>query len=381
MLLLAMMMLFAVLFGTNFYLSRRIYQGISLLFPKLPFLAVFALLMLMTVLMVLGFVRSMLPASAGIKHALGAVSAYWMGVFVYLLLFTVLADATRLILRLCRCSFVHASAYRGISLAAVLLLTASTVIYGICHARQIRHVSYEVSLADKADVSDLHIVMISDLHLGALGSERRLASIVEEINALSPDLVCIAGDFFDTDFSEIRDPEKAIETIKGIASTYGVYACFGNHDAGKTFAQMQTFMESCGIRVLHDEYVIIDKRLVLIGRMDPSPIGGYGERGRAELSSFFVREDDSLPVIVLDHNPASIHTYSDEVDLILSGHTHKGQLFPANLLTGLLYTVDHGYYRQDESSPHVIVTSGVGYWGMPMRVGTDSEIVSIHIRQ
>ena len=73
------------------------------------------------------------------------------------------------------------------------------------------------------------------------------------------------------------------------------------------------------------------------------------------------------------------YTYTNEADLILCGHTHKGQLFPARFVTNAMYTVDYGYYQKDSQSPHVIVTSGIGYWGMPMRVGTNSEIVSIKI--
>ena len=119
--------------------------------------------------------------------------------------------------------------------------------------------------------------------------------------------------------------------------------------------------------------------MVLVGRLDGSPIGGYGTQKRKELSEFLKNEDKTLPVVVLDHNPGKIHTYTNEADLILCGHTHKGQLFPASFVTNAMYTVDYGYYQKDSQSPHVIVTSGIGYWGMPMRVGTNSEIVSIKI--
>ena len=87
--------------------------------------------------------------------------------------------------------------------------------------------------------------------------------------------------------------------------------------------------------------------------------------------------DPALPVVVMDHNPAHIGEYGPDVDLILCGHTHKGQILPGSLITSRMYTVDYGYYRAGESSPQVIVSSGVGAWGMPMRVGTDCEIVKI----
>jgi hypoxanthine phosphoribosyltransferase len=80
------------------------------------------------------------------------------------------------------------------------------------------------------------------------------------------------------------------------------------------------------------------------------------------------------------HNPASVDTYGAEADLVLSGHTHKGQLFPGSLITDAMYTVDHGYYRRDGESPHVIVSSGFGTWGPPIRVGTESEIVVVDVK-
>ena len=140
---------------------------------------------------------------------------------------------------------------------------------------------------------------------------------------------------------------------------------------------MEAFLADANITLLQDSYTIIDERLVLVGRLDGAPIGAFGEKKRQELSSFFTREDASLPVIVLDHNPARIDEYSTEADLILCGHTHKGQVFPGGLITNALYTVDYGYYQKDAEHPQVIVTSGVGSWGMPMRVGSDCEIVTI----
>ena len=138
---------------------------------------------------------------------------------------------------------------------------------------------------------------------------------------------------------------------------------------------MVSFLKEANINLLDDDYDVIDNRLVLAGRLDSSPIGGYGDRQRKDLSDFLSIEDKSLPVIVMDHNPANIGEYSKEADLVLCGHTHKGQVFPGSLITNALYDVDYGYYQKDADSPQVIVTSGVGSWGMPMRVATDCENV------
>lgn len=374
---LAIIIVLCLLAGLGYYVSSRLFTGLSSLFTKLRFWPVMLTVAVITLILVLGFVRALTPFPTGIKHILGLVSAYCMGFYIYLLLYTVLADLVTAVPRIMKLSFTAQPIFKGAIAIAVLAMTLVTCIYGFINARQIDHISYKVQLNSKTDISDMRIVMISDLHLGAVGSESRLDNIVAEINSREPDIVCIAGDFFDTDYSAINDPDKALETIKGIKSTYGVYACLGNHDGGETLTQMTEFLKKADITLLNDAYTVIDDRLVLVGRLDAAAIGGYGDMQRKPLSSVLKRENTDMPVVVLDHNPANIDEYTTEADLILCGHTHKGQIFPGNIFTSLLYTVDYGYYRKDSQSPQVIVSSGVGAWGMPMRVGTDSEIVTV----
>ena len=140
---------------------------------------------------------------------------------------------------------------------------------------------------------------------------------------------------------------------------------------------MISFLEKANIALLGDTYTVIDNRLILAGRLDRSPIGGYADMEQKVLPENFADVDPTMPVIMLDHNPADVNSYGSDVDLILCGHTHKGQLFPGSVFTDMMYDVDYGYYRKDGNSPHVIVTSGIGYWGMPMRVGSDCELVTI----
>jgi predicted MPP superfamily phosphohydrolase len=142
---------------------------------------------------------------------------------------------------------------------------------------------------------------------------------------------------------------------------------------------MTNFLERSNIKLLNDDFVMIDKRLILFGRVDPSPIGGFGELKRKDITRIIDSLDDNLPIVVMDHTPSKLEQYGEKIDVVLSGHTHKGQIFPGNLITNALFDVDYGQYQKDASSPHVIVTSGVGTWGMPMRVGSNCEIVSIYL--
>ena len=154
----------------------------------------------------------------------------------------------------------------------------------------------------------------------------------------------------------------------------------GNHDGGKTLNDMMAFLERSNIRILNDEYVIIDERLALLGRLDPSPIGSFGNLRRNNTADILAAIETGLPVVVMEHNPSAVDQYGGETDMILSGHSHGGQIIPGNFITKAIFPVHYGYYQKDEDSPHVIVTSGVGTWGMPLRVGTNNEIVSIALR-
>jgi hypothetical protein len=363
--------------GSNFYIGRKIFQWMKFLFPRINgtiyavIYGVFAL----------SLVMSFLPLPAIIKGVMSWVGSYWMGILIYLFIFFLLADL--LILIGSKLKVIPTPIPQNIpffaSLAAILL-TVSFVSYGIYNANQIKHVSYDVQTKETTLSDGMKIILISDLHLGAVNSEKRLESIVQKINKLKPDLVCIAGDIFNDDYNALQDPERAISLLKSITAKYGVYGSLGNHDGGKTFGDMITFLERSNIKLLNDDYQIIDERLVLFGRVDPSPIGGFDELKRKDVTEIIASLDASMPIVVMDHTPSNIEQYGEEVDLVLAGHTHRGQIFPGNLITNAVFEVDYGQYQKDANSPHVIVTSGVGTWGMPMRVGSNNEIVSINLQ-
>lgn len=361
--------------GINLYLSCSIHRCLRYVFPHLSIGYVISFFLLMTLVMILGFVRSMLPIPSSLRNVLGTASSYWMGVFVYLLMYMLLADGLYLIFK----CFLPFSRLRVLLALAAVVFALGTSGYGVWHANDLQHVSYDVALPSNESMEETKLVLISDLHLGAAGSERRLEKIVQSINALQPDIICIAGDFFDNDFYAIRSPQKAAHALKQLQAAHGIYVCPGNHDSGQTVAEMLRFWEECGIQLLADEYVIIDDRFVLAGRLDASPIGGFDGRKRTALETFLVDAPKDLPVIVMDHNPASASSYGSGVSLVLSGHTHKGQIFPGSLFTRRMFDVDHGHWQKDPTSPHIIVSSGIGTWGMPMRVGTDSEIVTVNL--
>ena len=367
----------SIMGGVNFYVARQLFQWLNLLLPQLNAKVYIGIYIFLAIAMILG----LLPLPAAIKNTLGWIGAHFYGFFIYLLIFTFAAD---MIMLLCNITQIIPSPiphiilfYKGL---IVVLLTVGVVSYGLYNANQVKLVSYEIQLKD-ATLDDMKIVMISDSHMGTVNSfERNLERIVQEINDLNPDIVCIAGDIFNDDFNSIRNPERAASLFRNINPKYGVFACFGNHDGGRTLDQMKQFLEDSKIKLLNDEYLIIDDRFALFGRLDSSPIGGFGEMERRDISEMIISVGANMPVIVIDHNPSHINEYGGEVDLILAGHSHRGQVFPGSLITRAIFDVDYGHYQKDKNSPHAIVSSGVSTWGPPMRVGTNNEIVSIILR-
>ena len=237
------------------------------------------------------------------------------------------------------------------------------------------------------------MVLAADLHLGYNVGVWHMKQMVEQINAQRPDVVVIAGDIFDNEYEALDDPEKLQEILSSIDSTYGVYACYGNHDidekilAGFTFEQkgkkqsdirMDKFLKKCNIKLLRDEAVLIEDAFYLYGRPDYER-PGRGIEKRKTPEEITEELDKSKPILVLDHEPRELQELAEAgVDLDLCGHTHDGQMFPGNLITSLSWENSCGYLKKGEM--HNIVTSGVGVFGPNMRVGTKSEICGVEVR-
>ncbi len=360
------------------YLGRRVQEGFSWMLPEKSRWMFYVLLMVLAFSMVFG----MLPISYGLKQFFGTMGAYFMGFYAYGLMLFLVRDGLRILGKLIKIKGELA----GVDLHAassflITVLSLALVIYGTIHAGNIKTVSYEVDSYAQSLPEKMKIVLLSDLHLGAVGGERRLPDILKKVQAEEPDLVLLPGDIFDDDFMLLRDPERAIKLFQEVESTYGIYASLGNHDGGKTYPKMLQFLEESSITVLQEEHQVVADSFVILGRLDPSPIGGFGDRKRKETNEVLSSLPEDLPVIVLDHTPSHVEQYGKEVDLVVSGHTHKGQIFPFQLGTKLLFEVDYGFYQRNEEAPVYIVTSGAGTWGPPMRVGTNSEIVSITLQR
>ncbi|HIU77347.1 MAG TPA: metallophosphoesterase, partial [Candidatus Pelethocola excrementipullorum] len=363
---LIMVMPLLVIAGLTVNAGRQIFLWLKLIWEGVNPLAygiIFGVLVLATVA---AFIASRVP-DIGVPRIVFLIGHHALGVLVYLIM---IVNIVSLLLLLGRLVHLIPSPMPGavglVSGTFSLLLIAGLTIYGAVHASNIQTSRYTVQIGQTQTKADsLRIALISDIHLGYVIEEKHLAKVVEAVNAINPDVICITGDIFDGDMTSLSNPEKLQALFREMDATYGVYACLGNHDAGASYEQMLEFLSGADIQVLMDEAIVIDERFILAGRRDSRPIGGQGD-AREALKG--LPETKELPVIVMDHQPENISEYGSEADLILSGHTHQGQMFPLNLITNAISDVNYGYYRASDGSPQIIVTSGAGTWGPPERV-------------
>jgi predicted MPP superfamily phosphohydrolase len=320
------------------------------------------------------------------------VGSYWMAVFIYLLVLLPLFDLLRLGLFL-----FHRNAltprFTVFGIAAAFCLCFIIIVYGVFHAGSIRTVQYAIRLTGQGD--GLRAALISDLHIGPGVGKKHITKVVNVINRAEPDIVFIAGDIFDGNLGTVRDMPGIAEEFKRIHSPLGVYACLGNHDvdrmsfSGNSTERIEAFLREAGITLLQDEAAAIGNNIYIAGRRDARPIGMNAERKTAaELCAAMfdgtVSADNEIPrtLIVLDHQPTQFDKIEAAgADLVLSGHTHRGQLFPTNLITKIMYhklgASHYGYWRGN--TLQAVITSGAGYWGPPMRIATNNEVAVIDI--
>lgn len=300
------------------------------------------------------------------RRIMKLISNYWLGILLYLILAVLMADAICFLLflitkRRLKC---RTAAAGGICAVVVLVLSA----WGAYNARIIQVTPYEITVnKDGGRLENLNVVLAADLHLGYNIGTAHMMQMVDKINEQNADLVVFAGDIFDNEYEALDDPEELIAVLQKIQSKHGVYACYGNHDveekilAGFTFGgnkkkessiQMDEFLERAGIHLLQDEAVLIDDSFYLYGRPDAQR-PGRGINMRKTAAELMGELDTEKPVIVIDHEPKELQELADaEVDIDLCGHTHDGQMFPANLITALMWENSYGYLKKSEKGPY-----------------------------
>ena len=251
---------------------------------------------------------------------------------------------------------------------AIFVLVFGVFLYGNIHYYNKVRVALE--LTSKKLSRDYRAVMVSDLHLGYHNTRKELARWVDMINAEKPDFILIAGDLIDGSIRPLNEERMAEEFHRLKAP---VYACLGNHEHFGGDANARQFYQDAGIHLLIDEAAVIDSAIVIIGRDDRM------NRHRKSVEDLMAAAKVQNYTIVLDHQPYDLdRTEKAGVDFQLSGHTHRGQVWPISWITDAIYECSWGSYQRGDTQYYV--SSGLGLWGGKFRIGTQSEYVVATIK-
>ena len=224
---------------------------------------------------------------------------------------------------------------------------------------------------DKPLSSQLRIAVASDLHLGTLFGNKAIDKLHQLLVKHKVDMLLMPGDILDDNTQAFNEYNMADNLARLCASVpYGVYATLGNHDLYGHEQPISEALRDAGVQLLNDEVVNINYKgqpIWLVGRFDNH------KRARVATTDLLALVDTSEPVILLDHRPSDIDEHSQlPIDVQVSGHTHDGQIFPANYIVRAINRLGYGYEAINQR--HFIVSSGYGFWGIPFRLGSRSEV-------
>ena len=360
----------------NFYLGKKFYNIYSYLLLKRNKKVSLKIFLLVYTLCSLPFVLPFMLSSSsgsGFLMAFRNISYYVLIFFLYAGIFFLLSELVLLGLKLFKV-YKKPVSKKLLFKTSCIVLAASFLMfsYNSINALFIKTVSYEVETTKSSSINELNIAFISDLHLGY--DEKYLERIVDKVNSLNPDIILLGGDIFDGRVEDLTEIDALKIYFSNFKSKYGTFACLGNHDRRGESDLLNEILSDGNVQVLYDEFMNFDNEFILVGRRDLNE----ARRGtRKEINYDSPEFDKNLPIIVIDHQPNAYTDYPDFVDLILSGHTHRGQIIPLNFITSMVHIQDYGYYRESGNRPQMIVSSGVGTWGPRMRSGSSNEILNI----
>ncbi|MCV3398542.1 metallophosphoesterase [Campylobacter lari] len=255
----------------------------------------------------------------------------------------------------------------------LIILSVSMVFKGFVNAISAPKVN-EVDIKIKNLKEDLNIALLSDVHLGKNLGEDFLKTLIDEVNALNADIIIIAGDLIDADIASMT----YINLLENFKSKYGTYFAYGNHEYYNDINAISKKLKTLkNFKVLEDESIDFGD-FTLSGTLDLAAKRlGFKESNIEKIKTQINQEKVN---ILITHQPKYVKTYDvSGFDLILSGHTHAGQIFPFSLLVYLEQGFVYGLYKLSKDSL-LYVSSGAGFWGPAVRFLAPSEIALIRLK-
>ena len=370
------MIIFATIFLTimasaNLYIYRRLFCQLSY---NIKWLSLTIVISLMggEIYLVLSRAINLLPKSSFTY----ALSSSAVGITFMLLVVTIIYNLGIVSSRKIPFDHNRRQTIRMIFDLTMVAATLNYLIRGFIEGGRSPAINKRVVRVKDFPDDNFTIVQLSDLHVGHTIRRPLVESVVERVNRLRPDMVVITGDLLDRSAAEVADDLQPLSNI--VAPTYFVT---GNHEYFRGVEAALILVRQLGITTLTNQHQVIKTKkgaFNLVGINDL--IGERFKEYAPDLKAAYQGVDPALPTIVLAHQPKAIKYFKNlRCDLMLSGHTHGGQIYPF----GLLVKLDQPYIaglHQHRPGQQIFVSRGTGHWGPPIRVLAPSEISYLTIR-
>ena len=236
---------------------------------------------------------------------------------------------------------------------------------------------YDIQTTKDIGSDNFRIIQISDVHLGTTFDGNGFKKHLEKIKDIPQDIVVITGDFVD-DSTTKEEMIEGCEALSILKPQYGIYFVYGNHDEGyfnsREFSKedLEKELQKNNVTILKDDIKIINDNIYLIGRKDK-------EMARKTIQELVKDIPKDKYIIDLNHQPNDYQNEMNNVDLVLSGHTHGGQMIPLGLVGTMIGSNDKTYGLEKRENTFFIVNSGISNWELSFKTGTKSEYVIINI--
>lgn len=260
------------------------------------------------------------------------------------------------------------------------------IIFTITYLGIAAYIAYNVvetkyTITTNKDIDNFRIILLSDSHVGTTFDGDGFYKHMENISKIDSDILVVIGDFVDDDTKK-EDMIKSCKALALAKPTYGVYFVYGNHDKGYfnkrsfTAQDLKNELEKNNIKILEDEIIDLNnKNITIIGRKDKS------DKTRKDIKDLVKDIDKNKYIISLNHQPNDYDNEMNNVDLVLSGHSHGGQMFPLAYIGLITKANDEFYGLHTRGNTNFIVTSGISDWAADFKTGAKAEYVVIDIKK
>ena len=360
---LAVLGLFALL---NMYISKRLIQKLDITQKTKTYLRIF---LVVNLLGIVGYVlgRYYLEYPNWLYFLLSLP----IGVLFLLFCTAVIYDISRVSLDALPLSDSRRNFFKKSLDISSLAVAVSINAKAVYEATFVKHEKVDIKIKNLE--TPYKIVQLSDIHIGGLIGLDFIEKLVQRVNAMKPDLVVITGDLVDISLEKAED---SLNAFKALESQYGTYFIVGNHEYFHGIEEIIEKVKSLGIRVLENENVYIGevgKGFNLAGVYD---VMGYRTQTYMPDLDKALKNKKDAPTVLLAHQPRFIEEVKSGVDVMLSGHTHGGQIYPFRFLVKIVQPYIDGLHQHNDEL-QIYVNKGTGFWGPPMRLGASSEITEI----